>query len=536
MNKISENKITHWANTHALEAINKYGKKQVVCTGWSPSGVYHIGNSREAVTCQAIHLKLLENGADSNFVFVIDNYDPLDKIPVELKPYSKELRPYLGHPLVNIPDFTGNYNNYAEYFASGPKRALRDWDFKVEFINASDLYQNGRYDKYLDIYIEYEDQLQELMDRITGSEMDYFISITCQNCGNAKTTRIKEFTINRKFIYECRHDKQYRGCDHDGEIDISSHEWKLKWRLDWPARQEFLGVTVEPSGKDHSVAGGSIDTANEIHKTVFQKTGPTLLRYGFITLGGRKFSGSKGGALPADKIADIMPYSAFLYLVYRSDLLKDINFNPQSDEYGTLLDEYDVARRMWKGEIFEGREREVEKMSTAAVLAMTDQEKQANPARVKFNELVLIHQSSFRKINDTISKLQNMNKVPDKTTEDELKYRLPRIEKWIDELAPETVKFSLLEKNEENIHQYWTTEIKQLWTDTLNLVKSNFTADDFTALIRNNSAKVNLTPKEFYPPFYHMLLGRPRGPNAANLVVAIGKHALLDRIEAISPN
>ncbi|MHA2032554.1 MAG: hypothetical protein ACW99Q_24560, partial [Candidatus Kariarchaeaceae archaeon] len=167
---------------------------------------------------------------------------------------------------------------------------------------------------------------------------------------------------------------------------------------------------------------------------------------------------------------------------------------------------------------------------------MTDQEKQANPARVKFNELVLIHQSSFRKINDTISKLQNMNKVPDKTTEDELKYRLPRIEKWIDELAPETVKFSLLEKNEENIHQYWTTEIKQLWTDTLNLVKSNFTADDFTALIRNNSAKVNLTPKEFYPPFYHMLLGRPRGPNAANLVVAIGKHALLDRIEAISPN
>jgi lysyl-tRNA synthetase class 1 len=536
VNKISENKFTHWANTHALEAIDKYGKKQVVCTGWSPSGIYHIGNSREAVTCQAIHLKLLENGAKSNFVFVIDDYDPLDKIPVELKPYSKQLRRYLGHPLVNIPDFTGKYENYSEYFASGPKKALEDWDFEVEFLNASDLYKQGKYDEYLDLYIEYEDKIQELMDRITGSEMEYFVSITCQNCGNAKTTRIKEFTIDRKFIYECKHDKQYRGCDHQGEVDISSHEWKLKWRLDWPARQQFLGVTVEPSGKDHSVAGGSIDTANEIHDTVFQKVGPTLLRYGFITLGGKKFSGSKGGALPAHKVSDIMPHSAFLYLVYRSDLLKDINFNPQSDEYGTLLDEFDIARRMWKGEIFQGREREVEKMSTAAFLAMTDIEKKSNPAQVKFNELVLIHQSSLRKIDATISKLQNMDKVPDETSINELRYRLPRIEKWIDDLAPETVKFTFLEENHAHIDQFWTPEIKQLWTDTLNQVQSDFTADDFTSLLRSNSSKFNLSPKEFYPPFYQMLLGQSGGPNAANLVVALGKETILERIGAIPSN
>ncbi|MFV2015506.1 MAG: lysine--tRNA ligase, partial [Candidatus Heimdallarchaeota archaeon] len=254
---------------------------QVVCTGWSPSGVYHIGNSREAVTCQAIHLELLENGADSKFVFVIDDYDPLDKIPFELKPHSKDLRPYLGHPLVHIPDFTGSYDNYAQYFAKGPKQALNDWNFNVKFVNASNLYKDGKYDKYLDIFIEYEDKLQDLMEQITGSRMESLISITCQNCGNAKTTRITESTINRKFVYTCKTDKQYKGCGNVGEMEIRSHEWKLKWRLDWPARQQFLGVTVEPSGKDHSVAGGSIDTANEIHKLIFQKQGPMLLRYGF---------------------------------------------------------------------------------------------------------------------------------------------------------------------------------------------------------------------------------------------------------------
>lgn len=495
--------------------------------------MYHIGNSREAVTCQAIHLELLENDADSKFVFVIDNYDPLDKIPVELKSYSKELRPFLGHPLVNIPDLTGNFDNYAEYFASGPRKALLDWNFEVEFVNASDLYSQGKYDEYLDIFIEHETQVQELMERITGSEMDYFISITCQNCGNAKTTRIKEFTIDRKFIYQCSHNKQYRGCDHEGEIDISSHEWKLKWRLDWPARQQFLNVTVEPSGKDHSVAGGSIDTADEIHDTIFRKKGPNLLRYGFITLGGKKFSGSSGGALPAAKISDIMPHSAFLYLVYRSDLLKDISFNPQSDEYGILLDEFDVARRMRKNEVFEGREREVEKMSTAAFLAMTEKEKDAIPAKAKFNELVLIHQSSLRKIDATISKLQNMDKIPNESTVIELQSRLPLIEKWIDELAPPNVKFSFLEENPENITEYWSEGIKSLWINTLNQMPNDFTAADFTAKIRKNSTAYDLTPKEFFPPFYQMLLGQNKGPNASNLVEVLGKDALLQRIQSV---
>lgn len=533
MNKISNIKVNHWAYNHALEAIEKFGNKQVVCSGWSPSGVYHIGNSREAVTCNAMHLELLENGADSKFVFVIDDYDPLDKIPFELKQHSNELRSYLGHPLVNIPDFTGSYDNYASYFASGPKQALKDWGFDAKFVNASDLYKQGKYDDYLDLYIENEDRLQEIMKTITGSPMESLISITCQNCGNAKTTRIKEVTMDKKFIYSCSTDKQYKGCDHNGELEIESHHWKLKWRLDWPARQQFLGVTVEPSGKDHSVAGGSIDTANEIHKSIFLREGPMLLRYGFITLKGKKFSGSKGGALAADQVVTIMPPSAFLYMVYRSDLLKDINFNPQTDEYGTLLDEFDIARRMWKGEVFEGREREVEKLSTAAFLAMTPKEKETQPAKVKFNELVLIHQSSLRRIENTISKLQKMGKIPNDRAASEIADRLPKIETWIDEIGPDNIKFTFLPENNPDIAQHWTNDTKSLWLEALNKVKENFTPDDFTAMIRNLSGEYNLSGKEFYPPFYQMLLGKTGGPNVANLVVALGKEDLIARINRI---
>ncbi|MHA2250084.1 MAG: hypothetical protein ACXAD7_06970, partial [Candidatus Kariarchaeaceae archaeon] len=105
VNSISDD-FRHWAHTIASDAIQRFGMEQVVCTGWSPSGIYHIGNSREAVTCNAIHIELLKQDAESEFVFVIDDYDPLDKIPFELKKYSNNLREYLGHPLINIPDFT----------------------------------------------------------------------------------------------------------------------------------------------------------------------------------------------------------------------------------------------------------------------------------------------------------------------------------------------------------------------------------------------------------------------------------------------
>ncbi|MHA2091970.1 MAG: lysine--tRNA ligase, partial [Candidatus Kariarchaeaceae archaeon] len=509
----------HWAEIIATRAIDLFGQKQVVCTGWSPSGIYHIGNSREAVTCNAIYLELLKQSADSEFIFVIDDFDPMDKIPFELKQYSKQLREYLGHPLVHIPDFTETEKNYAEYFARGPKKAFEDWGFDVSFLNASQLYAEGRYNDFLDLFIEEEEHLQELMERISGSPLRPIVSIICQNCGNGKTAKWTGLTEKQEITYICETHDQYKGCGHVGSVPITSHQWKLKWRLDWAARQSFLGVTVEPSGKDHSVAGGSIDTALAIHEEIIRKTPPILERYGFITLKGKKFSGSKGGALPASKIAQIMPPSAYLYLVYRSDLLKDISFNPQSMEYPTLMDEYDTARRMVLGEMIDGREKEIAKLSTAAQLAMTASEKNVTPANVKYAELALIHQTSLFKSTHTVKKLRKLGKLNGKSSEQEIISRLPRLEKWLDEMAPPSIKFSFLDSNSADIGSYWTQDIKQVWITALERVTPETTSDHFTSQIRDIAMGYALNPKEFYQPFYRMLTGEPQGPNASNLVL-----------------
>ncbi len=526
----------HWARIIATRSIDKFGLEQVVCAGWSPSGIYHIGNSKEAVTCNAIHLELLKLGANSKNIFVIDDYDPLDKIPFDLKKYSKQLRGYLGHPLVNIPDFTESSKNYAEYFAQGPKQALSDWGFDVEFVKASDLYYTGKYDEYLDLFIEEEEKLQSLMERISGSKLPSIISIICENCGNGKTAKWINTTEDRGINYVCKSDKQYKGCGHEGKILIKNHHWKLKWRLDWPARQSFLCVTVEPSGKDHSVAGGSIDTALAIHSEIFRKKKPLLERFGFITFKGKKLSGSKGGAPPAKIINDIMPPSAYLFLIYRNDLLKDINFNPETMEYPTLMDEYDVARRMLLGMKIEGREKEIAKLSTAARLALSDDEVGINPAIVRYAELALLHQTSLLNNEQTISKLRMMGKFPDTKSESEIRNRLPRLEKWLSEMAPEVIKFKLLDTNPVDIHEFWSPEIVQVWKIALDQLNPQTTSDEFTSNIRDIAKEYNLSPKEFYPPFYKMLTGNNKGPNAANLVIALGRETLSQRIDEISRN
>ncbi|MHA2503918.1 MAG: lysine--tRNA ligase [Candidatus Kariarchaeaceae archaeon] len=522
-------KFKHWSRVIAETAVDKFGDTQLVCAGWSPSGIYHIGNFREAVTCTAIDRSLKSMGKNSKFIFVIDDFDPLHKIPDNLKRYSKELRPYLGHPINRVPDFTGQYSSYAAHFSQGAIRAVNDCRIDVEFVYSSENYAKGRYDKYLRIFLENSEIIDQVFEEISGSALNEYVSVICQNCGNMKTAKNVRLE-GEKIYYDCISEKMYRGCDHSGFVTIDSHEWKLKWRLDWPARQSFLNVTIEPSGKDHSVAGGSVDTSIAIHRDVLKQNGPILEKFGFITLKGQKFSGSKGGALPADEISSIMLPSAFLYLVFRSDMLRDIDFNPESLEYGKLLDEFDDARAMLSGKNFQGREREIEKLSKAAELAIFEEEAGFVPSEIKFEELALVFQTSLRDADMTLKKLSD--KIPSDKAKKELLVRLSLLENWLDTLAPKNVVIRFLEEPQGDILQYWTPELKELWISSLEKVKDGEPIASLNSLLREHSGSID--PKDYYRGFYQLISGKDSGPNATNLVEAMGIDRILRMIHQLN--
>jgi lysyl-tRNA synthetase class 1 len=530
---VMSSEIRHWAESIAKTAIELFGTEHVVCSGWSPSGIYHIGNSKEAITCNAISRFIEAEGSKTKFVFVVDDFDPLNKVPADLSKYKGDLRPYLGHPINKVPDFTGQTENYAEYFAQGAKKTFENYKFDVEIIYASKLYADGKYDEIIKLYYEKEDKVQKIMKEITGSELSTFVSVVCESCGNLKTTIVTKFEQPNKIHYTCTSDKQYRGCDNVGISLLENHNWKLKWRLDWPARQKFLGVTVEPSGKDHAAAGGSVDTALAIHKEIFEVTPPILERFGFVTLKGKKMSGSKGGDLPASRVKDVMPIGAYLFLIYRSDLLKDISFNPQSMEFASLMDEFDKARRIINNIETDTPERELNKLATAAKLALSEEEQKIIPADIRFSELALIYQTSFKDVESTIEKIMHMEKIPSESSLKDLRDRIKLLDIWLNEFAPDSIKFSFLDTNPEGVEEYWSDGIREVWINSLNQITDETSADDFTGVLRAEAEKSNISPKEIYKPFYQLLMGEDKGPNAANLVLALGKDELINRIDSI---
>src|ERR1700759_3337125 len=86
----------------------------LVSSGVSPSGVYHVGTLREVLTADAIVLALRQRGRDARHVHVVDDLDPLRKIPAGVDgSYEK----YMGMPLCDVPSPDGKAgSSWADYY------------------------------------------------------------------------------------------------------------------------------------------------------------------------------------------------------------------------------------------------------------------------------------------------------------------------------------------------------------------------------------------------------------------------------------
>ena len=517
----------HWANSIAQHAIEKFGNSQVIVAGWSPSGLFHIGNTREIITCNAFKsmFEILE--IDSKLYYIIDDLDPLIKVPIVLKKHKSVLRKQLGKPLRLIPDPTGAYPSFAELFTSGLSSALSDWEIDVQVLYASEHYKQRKYDKYLSTFIQHEELLQSLLKEVTGSRMDGFITIICENCDNMNTTTM---VSTEMMEYHCKDNQMFRGCGHEGSLNYKEQMWKLKWRLDQPSRQDFLNVTIEPSGKDHAVAGGSIETSTEIYKRIFEKEPPLTPGYGFITVNGKKMSGSKGWNIAATELQKFIDPFAFMFAVYVAPIKRDVEFNVKTQEYGDIIDKFTFARRSLNGKKTNDTERNQEKHKVAILLSLPKGQQSIIPVAISFSELVFLYQTNLKDYQRTIETLRILGKVQQDDSHEELQNRLKRVDYWIENFAPAIHKFSLLESPQVS-SELWTNEVTKTWIDTLS--GSFDKLDEFNALLRKNAKLNSVQIKHVFQAFYQLLLGKNVGPNASRLVFALGTDDVLRKIAKI---
>ena len=265
----------HWAD-HTAQTLSNRGVSQVIASGITPSGEFHIGHLREILTAEMIHRACLDAGMESRYIFIVDSMDPLRRVYDFL---SEDYEQYIGHPLAYIPapGPEGKPNpdggNYAEHFLAPFLDALKEIGVEPEVVMNHETYESGAFADKTDSAIEQRDEIRRVIEDVSGREVpdDWYPYNPVGSDGSLDGVRVTGY--KRPYV----HWVDRHGVE--GKSDIRTAEGKMPWRVDWAAKWGIHGITCEPAGKDHGAAGGSYDTGIPIcemlgsappHKMVYE--------------------------------------------------------------------------------------------------------------------------------------------------------------------------------------------------------------------------------------------------------------------------
>ena len=349
----------HWADSIA-KALSHRGDKHVIASGITPSGEFHIGHLREILTSDIIKRACITLELDVEFVFFVDDADPLRKVYSFL---DNSYEAYIGHQLANIPppDENGIPDlerfeqgiSYAQHFLEPFKKSLQMLGVEIDqYIYNYDAYKSEKFSVVSRTACNRADEIREIIERVSGRELDSnwfpWNPIDAKGCMDGITITGWE----DPFVHWLDSD------GNAGQSDVTKGEGKLPWRIDWPAKWAWRGVTMEPFGKDHGAAGGSYDTGKEIVR-LFDVEPPYPTTYEWISLkGAGAMSSSTGVTIGPLEALRLVPPQIMRYLITRNQPKRHIDFDT-GNALIELADEYqrNLAETMrenddgWWGEL-----------------------------------------------------------------------------------------------------------------------------------------------------------------------------------------
>lgn len=318
----------HWADSIA-KTLSHRGDKHVIASGITPSGEFHIGHLREILTSDMITRGCRSVGMEAEFVFFVDDADPLRKVYSFLDDSYEQ---YIGHQLANIPppDESGVPDlqrfekgvSYAQHFLEPFKESLEILGVGIdEYIYNYDAYKDGKFAEVSNIACNRADEIREIIERVSGRELDDdwfpWNPIDANGCMDGLTVTGWDEPIVHWVDSE----------GNVGQSDVTKGEGKLPWRMDWPAKWAWRGVTMEPFGKDHGAAGGSYDTGKEIVR-LFDVEPPYPTTYEWISLKGvGAMSSSTGVTIGPMGALRLVPPQIMRYLIARNQPKRHIDFD-----------------------------------------------------------------------------------------------------------------------------------------------------------------------------------------------------------------
>ncbi|UGV40490.1 lysine--tRNA ligase [Methanococcoides orientis] len=523
--------IKHWAEVVADEALEN-GKKHKISTGITPSGHIHIGNMREVVTADAAYRTLVEKGAEAEFIYMADNFDPLRKVyPFLPESYAE----HVGKPISEIPCPCGECDNYAEHFLKPFLEGLEKLGIYPEVYRADQLYKSGRFVEAIKTALIKRDDIAKILKEVSGKdvlpEWSPFNPI-CQECGKINTAIVTGFDADAETVeYDC-------SCGHKGTVPMAGGG-KLTWRVDWPAKWKMMNVTVEPFGKDHASRGGSYDTGKRIVREIFDHEPPQPIVYEWIMLGQKgAMSSSTGVVVSISDMLKVVPPEVLRYLIMRTKPEKHIKFDP-AQPLLTLVDEYE---RLNAKDDLEGLDKRVLELSHAKGICHTD---------IPFKHMTTISQvahGDFEKIMKIVERAGY-----DTTNEKCIRELTNNVSNWLEMYAPPFAKFSV--KDELPEQTATLTDVQQAFLGALSEIieaSGELTGEDYHNLVYSSKEagsdlhlkiveklgvaedELEINPKEMFKAIYTSVLGQQSGPKAGWFLSSIDQDFLAKRFSEAS--
>ncbi len=509
------NEKEHWADHVAKKIVEERGDLPLytIAAGITPSGVVHIGNFREIITVDLVGKALKKLGKNVRFIYSWDDYDVFRKVPANF-PKKDLLEKYLRQPIVDVPDPFGCHSSFAEHNEFAVENELPVLNVFPEFLYQAKKYRACTYAEGIKKALENRLLIKSILDAWRKEPLpDSWtpVRIFCAKC-NTDRTSVIGYDGDYSLEYSCE-------CGFRESFDFRKKGIvKLQWRVDWPMRWHFEKVVFEPSGKEHSSAGGSNTTAEEIVRKVWGFEPPVHLMYEFISIkgSGGKMSSSKGNTVDLKEMLSIYEPSIIRFLFVRTIPSKSFEVSFDADVL-TIYDSFDRLERVYFG-VDEAVGQPLELQKRIYELSAVEVPG-ALPYQPSFRHITTILQLNLFDEQKTFDYFKS--NVKTKFDEKRLLTRISCAKNWLKNYAPEQFIFRVQDSPSkaafelDNVLKVALKDFAYSINDSL----SEFELAEQFKLVAN---KHKVGVKDLFKASYVLLLDKERGPKLFSLLKSVG--------------
>ncbi len=526
-----------WADPLIDEISERYAEKinkkepLIIRDEKTLSGRVHVGSLRGIVLHGLVAQVLDERGIANEFKFELNEFDPMDGLPVYVD--QKIYKEHMGKPLYTVPSHEEGHSDYPSVFGDELEEVCKPLELPINFYPLLPLYKEGKFNDVIKEALDNAAAIRKIYLEVSGGGKpdDWFpLSVVCEKCGKIGTTKVTAWD-SEIATYTCKPDyvEWAEGCGHEGQISPYDGNAKLPWKVEWAAKWKVIGVDIEGAGKDHYTAGGSREIAHRISEEVFDYPNPFDIPYEFFNFQGKKMSASKGLGASSKEVADMLPPKLVKLLMIRKKPNQPIDFDPTGNTIPTLFDEYDrLSDHYFKrhAEPFEGFAR------TFQLAQVDPQVKVPDFWEMRFSVMSFVVQMPHLNLEEEAAKLKG--KTLTKAEKEELSERAFYVKRWLDGYAPDEYKYTIMDEPPSDLElddeqKSAIAKLKEALADK----SLKWEGAPIHERIHKVKEEIGIEPKKLFQPIYQIFLGRDRGPQVGWFLSTFKRADVISKLENV---